>query len=362
MVRKALEQQARMEQEVVECTEPQHFSVATPKLLHRLGHVTYTTVAVSTSPPTCSPSSSLLALQRGGRRLRCWPSNAVDGVFVAGHWVGSGVLRHADVARSRAVGRFFGMLALDVWRRGRGGGGGRGLGRAGRGGWRLPGALLRSLRSCSDKFQQSFDWRCPRSSSLTVVGHSCYAAETCTHSANCADDRRDSPGDALGQVIDMPVVVQRHMHSPRGVKVVDIPVVAQMQIPTVLTVQKNIEILQLQSIEKVVDVTVGHVQQIPRVLSVRRQPRSHSCTRHFRSWTRSLTCPLCSTTYARRKLRRSRSYSALSRWPMSLLCRSSLFNSGGASDSVHRQSRGHLVVQQRPVRGVMAAVGGVFRL
>ena len=31
----------------------------------------------------------------------------------------------------------------------------RGLG-AGRGGRRLPGALLRSLRSCSDKFQQSF--------------------------------------------------------------------------------------------------------------------------------------------------------------------------------------------------------------
>ena len=27
-----------------------------------------------------------------------------------------------------------------------------------------------------------------------------------------------------------------------------------------------------------------------------------------------------------------------------------LFNSRGASDSVHRQSRGHLVVQQRPVR------------
>ena len=37
---------------------------------------------------------------------------------------------------------------------------------------------------------------------------------------------------------------------------------------------------------------------------------------------------------------------------------SCLFNSRGASDSVHRQSRGHLVVQQRPVRGVMAAVKG----
>ena len=41
-----------------------------------------------------------------------------------------------------------------------------------------------------------------------------------------------------------------------------------MQSPMVLTVQKNIEILQLQSIEKVVDVTVGQIQLIPRVLSV----------------------------------------------------------------------------------------------
>ena len=39
---------------------------------------------------------------------------------------------------------------------------------------------------------------------------------------------------------------------------------------------------------------------------------------------------------------------------------SCLFNSRGASDSVHRQSRGHLVVQQRLVRGVMAAVGRGF--
>ena len=40
----------------------------------------------------------------------------------------------------------------------------------------------------------------------------CYAAVTCTHSANCADDRRVFPGAALGPVFDMPVVVQRHMH------------------------------------------------------------------------------------------------------------------------------------------------------
>ena len=54
-----------------------------------------------------------------------------------------------------------------------------------------------------------------------------------------------------------------------GVKVVDIPIVAQRLFPLAQAVQKTIEILQLQSIEKVVDVTVGHVQQIPRVLSVK---------------------------------------------------------------------------------------------
>ena len=43
----------------------------------------------------------------------------------------------------------------------------------------------------------------------------CYAAVTCTHSANCADDRLDFPGAALGPVFDMPVVVQRHMRCPR---------------------------------------------------------------------------------------------------------------------------------------------------
>ena len=43
----------------------------------------------------------------------------------------------------------------------------------------------------------------------------CHAAVTCTHSANCADDRRDFPGVALGPVVNTPVVVQRHMHCPR---------------------------------------------------------------------------------------------------------------------------------------------------
>ena len=55
-----------------------------------------------------------------------------------------------------------------------------------------------------------------------------------------------SPGVALGPVLDMPVVVQSHMHCS-GVKVVDISVVAQMQSPMVLTVQNTIQIPSLQS-------------------------------------------------------------------------------------------------------------------
>ena len=38
-------------------------------------------------------------------------------------------------------------------------------------------------------------------------------AETGTHSANCAVDRRDSPGAVLGPVLDMPVVVQNKVRS-----------------------------------------------------------------------------------------------------------------------------------------------------
>ena len=81
-------------------------------------------------------------------------------------------------------------------------------------------------------------------------------------------------GAVLGYVIDMPVVVH--------VKVVDIPFVAQRQIPLVQTT----EIPQLQSIDKVVVVCAGpavrtqlwETVEIPQLQPV--------------SWTWSLTCPL----------------------------------------------------------------------
>ena len=88
-----------------------------------------------------------------------------------------------------------------------------------------------------------------------------------------------------------------------------LPVGTQMQIPMVLTVQNNIEILQLQPIDKVVDVLVMHVVLVLQVQvviltcfliswcrSLRRQSRFHSCRVPH---DKSLTCPLLSTTDAR---------------------------------------------------------------
>ena len=64
------------------------------------------------------------------------PRSSVDGVFVAGHWVGSGVLRHADatkpgsgeVLRHAGVGRV--QAKAGSWRRWVVGVGGGGAGRA----------------------------------------------------------------------------------------------------------------------------------------------------------------------------------------------------------------------------------------
>ena len=91
---------------------------------------------------------------------------------------------------------------------------------------------------------------CPRFSSSTVAGYSC--AETGTDSANCAVDRRYYPGAALGPVLACPLLcnvgaqfacrVRRHLC--RGADAD----------PFGPCVQKIIEILQLQYIDKVIDV------------------------------------------------------------------------------------------------------------
>ena len=66
---------------------------------------------------------------------------------------------------------------------------------------------------------------------------------------------------------------------------------AQTQIPMV---RFTTEILQLQYIDKVIDVCCAGPQFLR---SCGRQSRSHSCS-SFLPWTKSLTCPLCSTTDA----------------------------------------------------------------
>ena len=132
-------------------------------------------------------------------------------------------------------------------------------GGAGRGGRRLPGALLRSLRSCSDKFQQSLIGGAPDPVHRQWLDIPVMRAETCTHSANCADDRRYSPGAVLGPGVDMPVIVQRHMHNSRLSRS-STSLSWRRGCPLVLTVQKTIVIPLMQSIDKVVDIPVGQVQ------------------------------------------------------------------------------------------------------
>ena len=177
---------------------------------------------------------------------------------------------------------------------------------------------------------------CPRFCSSTVAGYSC--SETGTHSANCAADRRDSSGAALGRVLDMPVVQRVAQFACRGRRHLRRGADADPYRPSF---QKNIEILQLQYIGKVIDIWVCRSCS-SSVLSLMRQSSSHNCSRRaldqvvdmpvvvqrqlpwFRrqktaqvpqlqyffvvdvpvvqvhlgvqSWTRSLTCPLLSTT------------------------------------------------------------------
>ena len=120
-------------------------------------------------------------------------------------------------------------------------------------------------------------WRAPDPVHRQWLDIPVMRAETCTHSANCADDRRDFPGAVLGPGADMPVVVQRHMHSSR-VSRSSTSLSWRRGCPLGLTVQITIEISQLQYIDKVIDVTVVQVQQIPRVLSVKiaEIPQLHS--------------------------------------------------------------------------------------
>ena len=69
----------------------------------------------------------------------------------------------------------------------------------------------------------------------------------------------------MNKVVDIPVVAQRQIS-----EVIDVPVVAQKQISMTLTVQKNIEISQLQVDDKMVVVPVMLVVPVPQVRIVKK--------------------------------------------------------------------------------------------
>ena len=67
-------------------------------------------------------------------------------------------------------------------------------------------------------------WRAPDPAHRQSGGLSSCAPATCTHSANCAADRRDSPGAVLGPGLTCPLLCNAQSSD---VKVVDIPVVTR---------------------------------------------------------------------------------------------------------------------------------------
>ena len=103
-------------------------------------------------------------------------------------------------------------------------------------------------------------------------------------------------------------------------KAVDILVVAQRQISTVQTVQKSIEISQLQYCDEVIDVPVVLACRLHSRKPWRRQPRSNSCRSLIR-WLMSLL--LWSHRFhrcmSRRRQSRSRSCSLSSRFHTCIL-------------------------------------------
>ena len=65
------------------------------------------------------------------------------------------------------------------------------------------------------QFQQCFDLKVPQIQFIDSGRIFLLCCRDGYHSANCADDRRDSSGAALGPVLDMPVIVQRQLRSSR---------------------------------------------------------------------------------------------------------------------------------------------------
>ena len=92
-------------------------------------------------------------------------------------------------------------------------------------------------------------WRAPVPVHRQSGGLSSCAPATCTHSANCAADRRDALGAVLGPAVTCPLLCNAKC-TVLGCQSCRHPCRDAKAILMVWTVQKTIEILQLQFIDK----------------------------------------------------------------------------------------------------------------
>ena len=72
-------------------------------------------------------------------------------------------------------------------------------------------------------------------------------------------------------------------------KVVEVPGVLQRQHPAIQKVQKTVEVPQVQLIDKVVDMLVVLQRQVSMIQKVQKTVEFHTCS----TLTRSLMCQLC---------------------------------------------------------------------
>ena len=66
-------------------------------------------------------------------------------------------------------------------------------------------------------------------------------------------------------------------------KIVDVPVATQRQVPTIQTVQKTVEVPQVQFLDRMVDVPFVMQRQVPCPLMSREQLQEHIVERSLKS-------------------------------------------------------------------------------
>ena len=108
-----------------------------------------------------------------------------------------------------------------------------------------------------------------------------------THAQHVVDTVEVEKSKVITQTGQKPIIqekikpVTKHVEVPLSQftgKAMNMPVVAQRQIPMDQTVQKTMEISQLQCVDEVIDVPAVFVEQVPHVHVVAKTQRSHSLT------------------------------------------------------------------------------------